>query len=153
MKPDKEKTYIVLMIADMSMEWISYLEEKQMVQSIFEEMGGRYERQGEYILPCLTIPPEKEQSIDLFGRRHLDYLREYRKITYTNLLTSGRLNAYLADIDRQAQEHFERLIEGMKQAQGITECLKEENALEWTGRTNNIRACAREIVEKEIIFA
>ena len=96
-----------------------------MVQSIFEEMGGRYERQGEYILPCLTIPPEKEQSIDLFGRRHLDYLREYRKITYTNLLTSGRLNAYLADIDRQAQEHFERLIEGMKQAQGITECLKE----------------------------
>ncbi len=81
-----------------------------MVQSIFEEMGGRYERQGEYILPCLTIPPEKEQSIDLFGRRHLDYLREYRKITYTNLLTSGRLNAYLADIDRQAQEHFERLI-------------------------------------------
>lgn len=97
-----------------------------MVQSIFEEMGGRYERQGEYILPCLTIPPEKEQSIDLFGRRHLDYLREYRKITYTNLLTSGRLNAYLADIDRQAQEHFERLIEGMKQAQGITECLRED---------------------------
>ena len=141
------------MIADMSMEWISYLEEKQMVQSIFEEMGGRYERQGEYILPCLTIPPEKEQPIDLFGRRHLDYLREYRKITYTNLLTSGRLNAYLADIDRQAQERFERLIEGMKQAQGITEQLKAENALKWTGRMNNIRACAREIVEKEIIFA
>ena len=87
-----------------------------MVQSIFEEMGGRYERQGEYILPCLTIPPEPEQPIELFGRRHLDYLREYRKITYTNLLTSGRLNAYLADIDRQAQERFERLIEGMKQA-------------------------------------
>lgn len=141
------------MIADMIMEWISYLEEKQMVQSIFEEMGGRYERQGEYILPCLTIPPEKEQPIDLFGRRHLDYLREYRKITYTNLLTSGRLNAYLADIDRQAQERFERLIEGMKQAQGITEQLKAENALEWTGCLNNIRACAREIVEKEIIFA
>ena len=141
------------MIADMIMEWISYLEEKQMVQSIFEEMGGWYERQGEYILPCLTIPPEKEQPIDLFGRRHLDYLREYRKITYTNLLTSGRLKAYLADIDRQAQERFERLIEGMKQAQGITEQLKAENALKWTGRMNNIRACAREIVEKEIIFA
>ena len=141
------------MIADMIMEWISYLEEKQIVQSIFEEIGGRYERQGEYILPRLTIPPEKEQPIDLFGRRHLDYLREYRKITYTNLLTSGRLNAYLADIDRQAQERFERLIEGMKQAQGITEQLKAENALKWTGRMNNIRACAREIVEKEIIFA
>lgn len=124
-----------------------------MVQSIFEEMGGRYERQGEYILPCLTIPPEKEQPIDLFGRRHLDYLREYRKITYTNLLTSGTLHSYLADIDRQAQERFETLTEQMKQAQGITEQLKAENALKWIGRMNNIRACAMEIVEKEIIFA
>lgn len=124
-----------------------------MVQSIFEEMGGRYERQGEYILPCLTIPPEKEQPIDLFGRRHLDYLREYRKITYTNLLTSGRLNAYLADIDRQAQERSEMLTEQMKQAQGITEQLKAENALKWVQRMNNIRACTREIVEREIIFA
>ena len=79
--------------------------------------------------------------------------KQYRKVTYTNLLTSGRLNAYLADINRQAQERFERLIEGMKQAQGITEQLKAENALEWTGCLNNIRACAREIVEKEIIFA
>lgn len=123
-----------------------------MVQSIFEEMGGRYERQGEYILPCLTIPPEKEQSIDLFGRRHLDYLREYRKITYTNLLTSGRLNSYLADIDRQAQERFETLIEQMKQTQG-TEQLKAENALEWVRRMNNIRMSVREIVEREIIYA
>ena len=123
-----------------------------MVQSIFEEMGGRYERQGEYILPCLTIPPEKEQSIDLFGRRHLDYLREYRKITYTNLLTSGRLNAYLADIDRQAQERFERLIVVMKQAQGITEQLKAENALEWTGCLNNIRACARRLWKRKLFL-
>ena len=82
----------------------------------------------------------------------MDYLKQYRKVTYTNLLTRGRLNAYLVDVDRQAQERFERLIEGMKQAQGITEHLKEENALEWTGRLGNIRACAREIVEKEIIF-
>ena len=78
--------------------------------------------------------------------------KQYRKVTYTNLLTSGRLNTYLADIDRQAQECFERLIEGMKQAQGITERLKEENALEWTGRLGNIRACAREIVEEEILY-
>lgn len=122
-----------------------------MVQSIFEEMGGRYERQGEYILPCLTIPPELEQPIELFGRRHLDYLREYRKITYTNLLTSGRLNTYLAEMDRQAQERFETLTEQMKQAQGITEQLKAENALEWAGRMNNIRACAMEILNEEII--
>ncbi len=83
----------------------------------------------------------------------MDYLKQHRKVTYTNLLTSGRLNTYLADIDRQVQERSHRLIEGMKQAQGITERLKEENALEWVGRLNNIRACAREIVEKEIIFA
>lgn len=82
----------------------------------------------------------------------MDYLKQYRKVTYTNLLTSGRLNIYLADIDRQAQERFERLIESMKQAQDITERLKEENAIEWTGKINNIRACAREIVNGEIIF-
>ena len=83
----------------------------------------------------------------------MQYLREYRRVTYINLLTSGRLNTYLADIDRQAQERFERLIEQMKQTQGITEQLKAENALEWVGRLNNIRACAMEIVNKEIIFA
>ena len=124
-----------------------------MATSLFEEMGGRYERQGDYLIPCLTVPAEEEQPIGIWGQQHLNYLKQYRKVTYTNLLTSGRLNTYLADIDRQAQEHFERLIEGMKQAQGITERLKEENALEWVRRLNNIGACAREIVEKEIIFA
>jgi len=83
----------------------------------------------------------------------LDYLKQHRRVTYTNLLTSGRLNSYLAGIDRQAQERLERLIEGMKQAQGITEQLKAENALEWVGRMNNIRACAMEIVNTEIIYA
>ncbi len=91
-----------------------------MTKSLFEEMGGKYERQGDYLLPCLTVFTEEEQPIGIWGQRHLDYLKQYRKVTYTNLLTSGRLNAYLSDIDRQAQEHFERLIESMKQAQGIT---------------------------------
>ena len=123
-----------------------------MEKTFFEKIGGEFERQGDYLIPSLALPPEKEQPIGLFGRRHLDYLKQYRKVTYTNLLTSGRLNTYLADIDKQAQERFERLIEGMKQAQGITERLKEENALEWTGRLGNIRACAREIVDEEIIY-
>ena len=104
-----------------------------MAKTIFEEMGGTYVRQGDYFIPCLTLPAEKEQSIGLFGQRHLRYLKEYHRLTYTNLLTSGKLNTYLADIDRQAQERFETLTEQMKQAQGITECLKEENALEWIG--------------------
>ena len=123
-----------------------------MAKSLFEELGGKYEWQGDYLIPCLTIPAEKEQPIGTWGQRHLDYLKKYRKVTYINLLTSGRLNAYLADIDRQAQGRFKRLIEGMKQEQGITEQLKAENALEWTGRMNNIRACARGIVNNEIIF-
>ena len=124
-----------------------------MTKSIFEQLGGAYEQQGDYLLPCLTVPDEKEQPIGVWGQRHLRCLKEYRRATYITLLTSGRLNAYLADIDRQAQERMERLTEQMKRAQGITECLKEENALEWIGRVNNIRACAMENVEKEIIFA
>ena len=123
-----------------------------MAKSLFEELGGRYERQGDYLIPCITVPTEEEQPIGIWGQRHLDYLKQYRRVTYTNLLTSGRLNAYLVDVDRQAQERFERLIEGMKQAQGITERLKEENALEWVQHLNNIRACARETVNKEIIY-
>ncbi len=124
-----------------------------MAKSLFEQLGGTYRKESDYLIPCLTVPAEEEQPIGIWGQRHLNYLKQYRKVTYANLFTSGRLNTYLADIDRQAQERFERLIEDMKRAQGITECLKEENALEWTGRLNNIRVCAREIVEREIIFA
>ncbi len=123
-----------------------------MAKSIFERLGGEYEQQGDYLIPCLTVPAEEEQAIGIWGQRHLDYLKQYRKVTYTNLLTSGRLNAYLADIDRQAQERSHRLIEDMKQSQGITEQLKAENALEWTGKVNNLSVYAREIVEQEIIY-
>ena len=124
-----------------------------MAKTIFEELGGKYERKGDYLIPCIALPAEEEQPIGTWGQRHLDYLKQYHKVTYTNLLTSGKLNAYLANIDRQAQERFERLIEDMKQAQGITEQLKAENALEWVQRLNNIRACAMEIVNEEIIYA
>lgn len=125
-----------------------------MEKTIFEQMGGTYEQQGDYLIPCLKLPAEKEERyIGVWGQRHLRYLKEYRRITYANLLTSGKLNTYLADIDKQAQERFERLVEDMKLAQGITEQLKAENALEWIGRMNNIRACAMEIVNEEIIYA
>ena len=121
---------------------------------IYDDKNGLwYELQGDYYIPCLILPAEKEQPIGLWGQRHLRYLKEYRRNTYTTLLISGRLNTYLADIDKQAQERMERLTEQMKRAQGITEQLKTENALEWTQRMNNIRACAKEIIEKEIIFA
>ena len=121
---------------------------------IYDDKNGLwYELQGNYYIPCLILPTEKEQPIGLWGHRHKRYLQEHKRAFYITLLTSGKLNSYLSDIDKQAQERFERLIDGMKQAQGITEQLKAENALEWVRRMNNIRACAMEIVNKEIIFA
>ena len=140
--------------ADITM-WSEYLiwRNYKMAKSLFEQLGGTYRKESDYLIPCLTVPAEEEQSIGIWGQRHLNYLKQHQKVTYTNFLTSGNLNTYLADINRQAQERFERLIEDMKQAQGITEQLKAENALEWTGRLNNIRACAMEIVNEEIIYA
>ena len=121
---------------------------------IYDESNGLwYELQGDYYIPCLTLPTEKEHKpIGLWGQRHKRYLQEHNKIFYTTLLTSGKLNEYLVDVDKQTEERFERLVEQMKQSQGITEQLKSENALEWVQRMNNIQACAREIVNKEIIF-
>ena len=88
------------------------------MKSIFEQLGGTYHEKNGYLIPDLRLPAEEEQAIGIWGQRHLDYLKQYRKVIYINLLTSGKLNTYLADIDRQAQERFERLIEGMKQTQG-----------------------------------
>ena len=123
-----------------------------MAKSIFEEMGGTYEKRGDYFVPCLTLSTEKEtKPIGVWGQRHLRYLKECHRITYANLLTSDKLNVHLVDIDRQAQERFEQIVEDMKLAQGITEQLKAEDALEWVGQLNNIRACAMEIVN-EIIY-
>ena len=123
-----------------------------MKKTIFEEMGGTYIRQGDYLIPCLTLPEEEPRFIGVWGQRHKCYLKEHKRAFYIILLTSGRLNSYLADIEEQAQERFERIVEQMKQVQGITEQLKAENQLEWVGRMNNVQACAREIVDKEVIY-
>ena len=121
---------------------------------ILDESNGLwYELQGDYYIPCLTLPAEEERPIGIWGQRHKRYLKEYKNVTYTTLLISGKLNSYLVDINEQAQERLETLIEQMKQAQGVTEQLKAENAFEWIGRMNNIRACAVEIVNTEIIYA
>ena len=126
--------------------------EQKMKKTIFEEMGGTYVRCGDYFIPNLTLPEEESRFVGVWGQRHLQYLKEYRRMVYLDLLMSGRLNSYLADIEEQAQERFARIVEQMKQAQGITERLKADNALEWVGRMNNIQACARELVDKEIIY-
>lgn len=125
-----------------------------MEKYIYDESNGLwYELQGDYYIPCLTLPVEKEKPVGLWGQRHLRYLKEYRRGIYINLLTSGKLNNYLAEIDKQAQERFERLIEDMKPSQGITEKLKAEKQMLWVGKMNAVRAAAAEIVNHEIIYA
>lgn len=124
-----------------------------MSKTIFEEMGGAYVRQGDYNLPCLSLPTEKENRlIGVWGQRHLRYLKQHRKVLYTNLLTSGKLNSYLADIDKQAEDMFLRLVIQMAEKEDVTEKLKAENQMEWVGRMNNIRSRAMEIVNAELIY-
>lgn len=125
-----------------------------MEKTIFEEMGGTYVRQGDYDLPCLSLPTEKENKpIGVWGQRHLRYLKQHRKVFYTNLLTSGKLNSYLADIDKQAEDMFLRLVKQMAEREGVTEQLKADNQIEWVGQMNNIRNRAMEIVNHEVIYA
>ncbi len=104
-------------------------------------------------LALLYQPKRNTSLIGLWGQRHKRYLQEHKRAVYTTLLTSGKLNEYLADVDKQAEECFERLVEQMKQSQDITEQLKTENALEWVQKMNNIRACAIEVINNEIIYA
>ena len=125
-----------------------------MAKTIFEEMGGTYVRQGDYNLPCLSLPTEKgSKPVGVWGQRHLRYLKQHRKVLYANLLTSGKLNSYLADIDKQAEDMFLRLVEQIANREGVTEQLKAENQIEWVGRMNNIRSRAMEIVNAELIYS
>ena len=123
-----------------------------MKKTIFEEMGGTYIRQGDYLIPCLTLPEEEQRFIRVWGQRHLRYLKEYRRGVYLNLLTSGRLNDYLADIEEQAQKRFERIVEQMAESEGITEQLKANDQVAWVGEMNNIWSRARAVVNAELIY-
>lgn len=124
-----------------------------MEKYIYDSNNGLwYELQGDYYIPCLTLPEEESKPIGIWGQRHKAYLKEHRKVIYTTMLTEGKLNSYLADIDKQAPERMETLVEQMKQAESITEQLKAENALNWVQKMNNIRHRAEEIVYSEIIM-
>ena len=123
-----------------------------MAKTIFEEMGGTYTQVGDYLLPDLKLPEEEQQPIGVWGQRHRRYLKEHRRATYTALLASGKLNSYLADIDRQAEEMFSRLVKQMAEVEGVTEQLKADNQMEWVGRMNNIRNRAMESVNTELIY-
>lgn len=117
-----------------------------------EKMGISYTLQGDYYLPDLELPAEEQQPIGVWGQRHLRYIKQHRKAFYTNLLTSGKLNSYLADIDRQAEEMFSRLVKELAEKEYLTEQLKADNQMEWVGRMNNIHSRAIEIVNTELIY-
>ena len=118
-----------------------------------ERTGLKYELVGDYYLIAGDDEPEQEQEpIGVWGQRHLRYLKEHRRVRYANLLTSGELNAHLADVDRQAEELFLRLVKQMADAEGITETLKASDQMEWVRRMNNVRSRAFEIVEADIIY-
>ena len=124
-----------------------------MAKTIFEEMGGTYVRQGDYYLPCLSLPEEEQKPVGIWGQRHLRYIKEYKRIFYVNLLTSCKLNSYLAGIDKQAEEMFSRLIEQLAEKENVAEKLKAENQMLWVQKMNNIRNRATEIVNTEVIYA
>ena len=119
-----------------------------------EQTGISYTLHGDYYLPDLTLSDnEKGAEIGVYGQRHLRYIKQHRKALYLNLLTTGKLNGYLADIDKQAEEMLFRLVEQMAEREGVTEQLKADDQMEWVARINNIRQRATEIVNTEIIYA
>ena len=119
----------------------------------FDDRNGLwYELQGDYYLPCLKLPEEEQVHIGIWGQRHLRYLKENRRVPLSNLQLSGKLNSYLVDIDRQAEEMFERLVKQMAEREDVTEKLKADNQMEWVGRMNNIRSRVTEIVNDNLIL-
>ena len=123
-----------------------------MAKTIFEQTGGTYTIQGDYCLPNLTLPPEEERHIGVWGQRRLNYLKHSRKGLYYNLLTSGKLRSHLADMEEEAQSLFLRLVKEYAEQEGLTEQMKAENQMEWVQRMNNIRERVNEVVNTEMIF-
>ena len=117
-----------------------------------EKTGIGYTLQGDYYLPDLALPAEEQQPIGIWGQRHLRHIKQNQRVLYTNLLTSGKLNSYLADINRQAEEMFPQLVKQMAEREGVTEQLKADNQMAWVGRMNDIRSRATEIVNNDLII-
>lgn len=124
-----------------------------MEKRIYDEQNGLwYELQGDYYLPCLSLPEEEQKSVGVWGQRHIRYLKQYHKVFYMNLLTSGKLNNYLADIDNQAEEMFSRLVKQLAEKENVTEKLKAENQMMWVQKMNIIRSRVIEVVNTYLIY-
>lgn len=120
--------------------------------TLFEQMGGTYTQVGDYLLPNLTLPEEKQKPIGIWGQRYARYLKQHHKVLYMNLLTSCKLNSYLANIDEQAEDMFSQLVKETAEKQGVSEQLKATDQMVWVGKMNVIRNAAMEVVNKELIF-
>ena len=123
-----------------------------MEKSLFEQMGGTYTQVGDYLLPNLILPEQQDQPIGIWGQRHARYLKQHHKIIYMNLLTSGKLNNYLVDIDNQAENLFLQLVKQLAESEDITKELKAKDQMEWVRQMNNIYNRAREVVNSKLIF-
>ena len=122
------------------------------MKTIFENISGSYTQQGNYLLPNLTLPDENERQISIWGMRHRRYLKSNHRILYYNLLTSCKLNNYLADVDKRAKNLFEQTVKSLAEQEQVTEKLKAENMMLWVRKMNNIRSRATEIVNKQVIY-
>lgn len=123
-----------------------------MEKSLFEQMGGTYTQAGDYLLPNLILA-EEQNPIGIWGQRHLRYQKENRRVMLSNLQLSGKLNSYLANVEQQAEDMFERLVKQMAEREGVTEQLKADDPMKWVRRMNSIRSRAAEIVYNDLIYA
>ena len=124
-----------------------------MTDTLFEQLGGTYTQQGDYLLPNLTLPAEKETgNIGVWALRHKRYLKHHHKVLYYNLLTSGKLHSHLADVEEQAQDLFSRLVKEYAEKEDITEQLKSTDQMKWVGKMSAIRNAATEIINRELIY-
>ena len=122
------------------------------MKSLFEEMGGTYRQKGDYLIPNLALQNDDDYEIGKYGRIRLDYLKEHRKILYTNYITEGILSKHLSEIDQACNERMENLVPAMAKREGVTEALKADDQMEWVCRMNNIRNRVEEIVLREVVF-
>ena len=125
-----------------------------MKNRIYDEKNGLwYEKQGDYFIPCLSLSEEKQNPIGIWGQRHLRYIKQHKRVFYANLLSSCKLNSYLADVDEQAEDMFSRLVKQLAEKENVTEKLKAENQMLWVQKMNNIRNRATEIINANLIYA
>ena len=124
-----------------------------MEKVIYDEKNGLwYELQGDYYIPCIKLPEEEQRPIGVWGQRHLRHLKQHHKTVYTELMTSGKLNGYLADLNEQAEDMFLRLVKELAAKEGITETLKVKNQMLWVQRMNEVRETATEIINNDLIY-